>query len=213
MNFETDYIKILKFAKNKAFGLQIEAEDLVNEAYLNLYDKPYSLQAYYNEISNQFLIEKHNTANDISYGDKGSTGAEFSGEYVCVCCKETKVASEFRVALRPFGKKELRTQCKECERNLLLSHYHRVKGTEKYKNYNKANFKKYLEKNRKSWNRYLKGRQKKDVENVTDAYVRRCIRAKYKDKELAKKYIEDKDFISNYREQLLAKRAKVKKRS
>lgn len=80
------------------------------------------------------------------------------------------------------------------------------KSNASFKNANKANFKKYVDKNRDKWNLYLKKRQKFGSENLTDAYIRRLIRAKYKSE--SKKLIEKDGFVEKYREQIILKRSK-----
>lgn len=172
MSFEEDYNKIVSFAKSKCFNSQLEAGDLVNDAYLNLFDKPYSLKDFYKEINNIYLINKHNSPNVIGYNDRSGV-AEFSGDYVCIKCKKIKNAQEFRIEARLGGKRMLRTQCKNCEYELCINYnlnkfgvsynkklYDTKKSTEGFKKLNKIRFKNFVKKNRDKWNAYLRERYK-----------------------------------------------------
>lgn len=205
MTFEQDYNKILQYAKSKVarYNLNIDASDLVNDAYLKLHDKPYFIKNYRNEIKNLSLIEKHNVPSNISYGQRGTTHGRFTGHHCCVKCKDVKSASEFYIEKRISGRAYLSTVCKPCHIKRVAEL--RVKNPEKYKpiikksaqkqwkkNKNNKEFRKkqdervrkYIDTNRSDWNDYNRGRYERDKENLTDAYVRKLIRHKFKGVEI-----------------------------
>lgn len=219
MEFQEDYDIILKHAKKKVnfFCLNILPEDLINDAFLKLHDKPYSLQSFLAEINNLSLIEKHNTRNDIAFGEVGGTSGNFIGDSTCTYCKQVKSADEFRIVNRMFGKKQLLTVCKKCEYKKSQDRYIARFGvpynkpwreaynkTGKGKIANKKNFTKYVKENRDNWNEYLRKRSKEQSESLTDAYIRKCIRQKYKN--MFTETLYHPSFIAEYRQKILEKR-------
>lgn len=215
MGFEQDYNTILKHAKKKVnfFGLTVLPEDLINDAFIKLYDKPYSLELFLHQINNLSLTEKHDTRNDIAWGEKGGTSGNFIGDSTCTYCKQVKSADEFRIVNRMFGKKQLLTVCKKCEyqkrRERFIVRfgvgYHKAfRESEKGKANNKKQFTKYVKENRDDWNAYLRKRSKEQSEMLTDAYIRKCIRQKYKERFTETLY--HPSFIAEFREKLIQKR-------
>jgi hypothetical protein len=160
MSFEKDYACILDKAKAKVrfFHLNIEPEDLVNDAYVILHGQPYSLESFYKQIANLALIEKNNTRHDIPYGTKSfSTTDRFTGDNTCQDCKETKPVSQFHV-YGSHGKKHLRNICKSCVSKRNKKSLLKRKGVEGAKKYNTAYRRKWVAKNRKKVKAYQRER-------------------------------------------------------
>ena len=215
MSFESDYKELLRYATFKVNSLQLNVlpEDLINDTYIKLFDKKYGLELYKKEINNLSLIEKHNSTNHISWGEKGSTLGNFKGDFTCIKCKEVKPSSEFRVELRKCGKKQLRTACKECESKIRstykykydLTYYNKIKVTTKYKRQNRHRVKKYVEKNRDNWNIYLRERYKNDSLNLSDSYVIKRLKSlKYSVEDIK----QNPNLITEYRQRIIKKRVK-----
>jgi hypothetical protein len=115
MSFEASYSKILYYAKNAVQDrrLTIEAEDLVNEAYLLLYDKPFDIKAYFKEIKNLSHVEKAKEKAFIQYEDAYTKVLPEETSKYCPSCKET-------IPIYGFNKKQSRefvyssNHCKAC---------------------------------------------------------------------------------------------------
>lgn len=194
MGFESDYKKLLSLAKVRAYNLQIGAEELISQAYINLCEKEYDFDRFKKEIVNLSHIEKNGGANIVSLDTdiKRHAKFDFVGDMCCRKCHEVKHISEFYIEVKKGGKRFIRSSCKSCI----------------YEKQNKGNFKKFVNNNRDKWNEYNRNRSKVEKENLTDAYIRKLLRNKH-----TNEYILKYPFlISEYREKIIAKRlAKFKK--
>ena len=172
----------MQYAKNQIFDFKLNVlpEDLINDAYLNLFEKEYSKKLFFKEIRNLAFIEKHNGNNNIGFDTPFGKGGNFTGDSTCTCCKQVKPASEFRIENRKGGKKQLRTQCKVCESEKIKAYqikifgvtynkkwYEKNKSTDKFKIQNKKRVDNYLKENREKWNAYLRKRYKAKIQHLS----------------------------------------------
>lgn len=222
MSFERDYPTILKQAKKKVFNLvlNVDAEELVSQAYINLYNKPYSIDIFFKEIGNLALYEKHDTPSNINFGDVGGTSGDFIGDSTCIKCKGVKSADEYRIENTVWGRKVLRTMCKVCEAEYKKQYsiivnkqrfgvtynkksYEKVKSTDKFKKQNKRRVRTFISKHRKQWNEYIKERDQADRKNLSDTYLKKILREKGFDTNYLNQHpeliIEQRDKINNKR--------------
>lgn len=207
MSFERDYKDLMAYAKLKVdFGkLQIFPEDLINDAYVNLYGQPYSVQLFRKEISNLSIKEKNNH----THIDQTYSVPEIKGDTTCVTCKQVKSANEFKVQIKYDGRRYLYTECIEYVNRKLMERYEGHKDTPEYKSRNKKNFKNFVDKDRKKWNASQKIRDKKERMNLADNYIKKILRSK---KHTTEYILEHPELISQEREKIFQKRvAKLNK--
>ena len=212
-SFEKDYNEILRFAKRRVLDLRlsIEAEDLVNEAYLQLHNTPYSFEGFKKQISNEGLKEKHNTPQNIQWGDRGMKHISFTGDRCCRTCKEIKPVSEFYLITTKENNKYLRGSCKKCNNKKVTQYiksvgykyskkyYQKIKNKAAKKNDNKKRMREWRESNRDKWNRYVKERYIKEKNDLSDKYIVTLLRKKY-----------SIPYLNNHPELIIAKREMIK---
>ena len=141
MSFEKDYIKIIAFAKKRISenNLTLDPGDLVNDAYLALFDKPYSLGLYLKEIKNL----SYNKPSTIQLGVKAEKQV-IRGEQCCRKCKEVKSVCEFYIKKNVW--EYVSGTCKTCHLKICADWRNRNK--EKCREYKKGAYEKYSSKQR-----------------------------------------------------------------
>lgn len=217
MNFEGDYKSLKQYAEQRIrnFNLPILADDLINDAFINLHNTPYDYYKFLEEIKRLSFSEKEDTLRTVEINKPYSKStSHFTVENTCVVCKQTKPASEFRIVKYKY-KSYQRTECKSCEKRLDVNKkdrnkrwYEANKNSSYYKLKNKISFKRYVTLNRDSWNKYLRERQDKEKEALTDTYIKKLLRMKYSNDYI----LLHPELIQNRRDYIIKKKlAKSKK--
>lgn len=117
MCFEKDYKNIVKYAKAQTYQyqLQLQPDDLINDAYLIVYNE-YSFENIIKAIHSLAIKEKNCTP--LSFGqtyrfNKGKS-THLAGDHSCRICLEVKNSQAFSIRKEPNGKTFLNTVCKSC---------------------------------------------------------------------------------------------------
>lgn len=211
--------KISQLSKKRVLDHYIRADynDLVNEAYLRVLEGNGELNLD-NLTKAVNLISGEWRAEYSDYNEKKIAELQF---VFCKKCKEDKPIASFGIIIRKkTGRKELQSKCSDCQRKVMEEH-NRKRGIQKTKiNYldyppklnlkekNSFRHKVWQHKNKIVVRNYQKNRDKKERENLTDAYIRKLLNKKY-----ATKYLLDNpNIVIEHRENLLIKREKFKKK-
>lgn len=189
---DKEYADLIDYAKHLCISHnvvgQVDPGDLVAESFLSIVD---------NESDLNFISQLRDRIRVVFYGEagRGVTNQITKGRAVkvatCKHCEQQKELSDFYLYTdKATGEKKLVPKwCKQCVKDYLKLFYQTPVG----KQANRKNFKNYVNKNRDKWNAYLRRRDKEEKYNLTDAYVRRAIRAKgIKNENITPEMIEEK---------------------
>lgn len=115
MSFELQYNKLIKHAEKFIDkGSNITAVDVVNDAYLHFYNKPFELPKIEAWIYNQIRID-HSKGNNLFISDISKKDIIIEHDRVCKKCKENlPIAAFYYYWNSRLYKKEISTNCKSC---------------------------------------------------------------------------------------------------
>lgn len=158
--FEQDYPDILRYAKSLVSKMQLSIlpDDIVNDAYVNLYGKDYSKALFFKQIKTIALNEKNQSFIPIGHSHRDYFSKCFDGDHQCKRCKLVKNISQFKIVTKPNGRAWVLRLCNDCAPIVRMEYYYKTKDSEKYKKQNADNFRKYVDKNREKWNAYNRER-------------------------------------------------------
>jgi hypothetical protein len=204
---DKEYKELISYAKALCRGNDsIEPADVVNDAVLELMEKGTSFTIVDLRKKIQGLgINARTEAIGMRYNNTDHFGSET--DYCCRKCHEVKLIAAFYISTDSRTKfRHIDTVCKDCRNAAKRENYHKKKTTTEYKEQNKKNFHKHIERNRRSWNTYIKKRYLNDKVNLTDAYCIKRLRYKYSKDEL----LANPELITQYREKKLKQRMSKK---
>lgn len=160
-DFQKLYVELLKYAKAiSSSHAEIEPGDLVNDAYLELYQKESAtLQDYKNKIKG--LLYR-----DTIHAKSGSNNET---QHTCKKCHETKPVGAFRCESYKGSniKNKIRNICRACEVAYIILHSkvypeirRKYEEKEESKKKNAKRVREFVQNNRDKWNAYARERYK-----------------------------------------------------
>lgn len=199
----------------KNLGSRISADDVINEVYIKTYKDGFDIRQYKKEITKEIQIQKRLYDGFVSMNHIGVRPVEDSK--VCNCCNEIWPVSCFRI----INDNRMLTyyqinKCKFCERkdrvgkpcsrDKIKQREYRKKYESKNRETINQNKRKSYQKNSHNQREKMKEYMKRQIDGLTDVYIKQLIRNKSK----IKTHEITSDMIENKRQELINKKTHVK---
>lgn len=199
---EQDYNDLVKYAKSLCLGrYDIEYDTLVADTFIELSGQPFDKEKFKYKMKG--ILIKDNIYN------KGDTFTTTDTMKICKKCNEEKPIPMFATSYERGNSKGaikniVRNKCKECVYKEQKDRWIKDESlhTKRKEGLSKA-FNKFVEKDRKEWNKYLRERYAEEKKNITDGYIKDLLRSKKKYTTLQMK--NNPSIIEEYRKILIEK--------